>query len=122
MQAFDFQLRTRIVRGAGAVSQLGDLAAELFLQTANDSERRVLVVSDPGIVAAGHVQRGIDSLAAAGLQTHLFDGAQENPTTDNIEQGLAIAKEFKPTLLVGLGGGSSMDCAKGINFVYCGDR
>lgn len=120
MQAFDFQLKTRIVRGAGAVSQLGDLAAELFADLASDSERRVLVVSDPGIVAAGHVQRGIDSLAAAGLQTHLFDGAQENPTTDNIEQGLAIANEFKPNLLVGLGGGSSMDCAKGINFVYSG--
>ena len=73
----------------------------------------MLVVSDPGIVAAGHVQKGIDSLVAAGLQTHLFDGAQENPTTENIEQGLAVAKEFKPNLLVGLGGGSSMDCAKG---------
>jgi len=116
MQPFDFHLRTRIVSGAGALSQLGDLAAELV----GDSARRVLLVSDPGIVAAGHVQRGIDSLTAAGLQVQLFDGAQENPTTDNIEQGLAIAKEFKPDLLVGLGGGSSMDCAKGVNFVYSG--
>ena len=120
MQSFDFHLRTRMVRGAGAVNQLGDLAAEVLSQDASDSERRVLVVSDPGIVAAGHVQRGIDSLEAAGLQTHLFDGARENPTTENIEQGLAIAKEFKPNLIVGLGGGSSMDCAKGINFVYSG--
>lgn len=116
MKPFDFHLRTRIVSGAGALSQLGDLAAELV----GDSARRVLLVSDPGIVAAGHVQRGIDSLTAAGLQVQLFDGAQENPTTDNIEQGLAIAKEFKPDLLVGLGGGSSMDCAKGVNFVYSG--
>ena len=120
MQAFDFHLRTRMVRGAGAVSQLGELAAEVLTQVASDSERRVLVVSDPGIVAAGHVQKGIDSLSAVGLETHLFDGAQENPTTDNIEQGLAIANEFKPNLIVGLGGGSSMDCAKGINFVYSG--
>ena len=120
MQSFDFHLRTRMVRGAGAVNQLGDLAAEVLSHNASDSERRVLVVSDPGIVAAGHVQRGIDSLEAAGLQTHLFDGARENPTTENIEQGLAIAKEFKPNLIVGLGGGSSMDCAKGVNFVYSG--
>ena len=77
-------------------------------------------MSDPGIVAAGHVQRGVDSLAAAGLEVQLFDGAQENPTTDNIEQALVVAKEFKPDLLVGLGGGSSMDCAKGVNFVYSG--
>ena len=118
MQSFDFHLRTRIVRGAGALAQLGELAAEV-LALAGDG-RRVLLVSDPGIVAAGHVQRGIDSLTTAGLEVQLFDGAQENPTTDNIEQALVVAKEFKPDLLVGLGGGSSMDCAKGVNFVYSG--
>jgi len=118
MQSFDFNLRTRIVRGAGALDQLGELAAEV-LALAGDG-RRVLLVSDPGIVAAGHVQRGIDSLTTAGLEVQLFDGAQENPTTDNIEQALVVAKEFKPDLLVGLGGGSSMDCAKGVNFVYSG--
>ena len=118
MQSFDFNLRTRIVRGAGALDQLGELAAEV-LALAGDG-RRVLLVSDPGIVAAGHVQRGIDALTTAGLEVQLFDGAQENPTTDNIEQALVVAKEFKPDLLVGLGGGSSMDCAKGVNFVYSG--
>ena len=118
MQSFDFHLRTRIVRGAGALAQLGELAAEV-LALAGDG-RRVLLVSDPGIVAAGHVQRGVDSLTTAGLEVQLFDGAQENPTTDNIEQALVVAKEFKPDLLVGLGGGSSMDCAKGVNFVYSG--
>ena len=118
MQSFDFHLRTRIVRGAGALAQLGELAAEV-LELAGDG-RRVLLVSDPGIVAAGHVQRGIDSLTTAGLEVQLFDGAQENPTTDNIEQALVVAKEFQPNLLVGLGGGSSMDCAKGVNFVYSG--
>lgn len=120
MQSFDFHLRTRIVRGVGALAQLGELAAEVLAGSAGDAGRRVLLVSDPGIVAAGHVQRGIDSLTAAGLEVQLFDGAQENPTTDNIEQGLAVAKQFKPDLLVGLGGGSSMDCAKGVNFVYSG--
>ena len=118
MQSFDFNLRTRIVRGAGALDQLGELAAEV-LAPAGDG-RRVLLVSDPGIVAAGHVQRGIDALTTAGLEVQLFDGAQENPTTDNIEQALVVAKEFQPDLLVGLGGGSSMDCAKGVNFVYSG--
>jgi len=118
MQSFDFHLRTRIVRGAGAIAQLGELAAEILALSGDG--RRVLLVSDPGIVAAGHVQRGIDSLTTAGLEVQLFDGAQENPTTDNIEQALVVAKEFKPDLLVGVGGGSSMDCAKGVNFVYSG--
>ncbi|HEV3004413.1 MAG TPA: iron-containing alcohol dehydrogenase, partial [Pirellulales bacterium] len=47
----------------------------------------------------------------------------ENPTDHNVEAGVAFAKTCRPELIVGLGGGSSMDCAKGINFVYsCGGR
>ena len=75
-------------------------------------------MSDPGIVAAGHSKRGIAALASAGIETQLFDGVGENPTTDHVAAGLKIAKRFEPELIVGLGGGSSMDCAKGINFLY----
>jgi alcohol dehydrogenase len=57
------------------------------------------------------------------MTTHLFDGLQENPTTAHVEAGLSVAQEFLPDAIVGLGGGSSMDCAKGINFLYsCGGR
>lgn len=111
MHAFDFQCRTRIVFGPGKIESLGELASEL-------GARRVLVVSDPGVVAAGHTQRGIDSLQSAGIETHLFQGVHENPTTDDVEAGVKVARRYEPQLLVGLGGGSSMDCAKGINFVY----
>ncbi len=111
MIPFDYQPRTRIVFGPGKVDSLGALAGEL-------GARRALVVSDPGIVAAGHVQRGLDSLAAAGIETQLFDGVEENPTTDNVEAGVAVARRHDPELIIGLGGGSSMDCAKGINFLY----
>jgi alcohol dehydrogenase len=52
-----------------------------------------------------------------------FHDLHENPSTDDIDTGVQVAKDFRPDLLVGLGGGSSMDCAKGINFVYsCGGR
>ena len=113
---FDFQLPTRIVFGPGRLSELGELAAILAV-------KRALVVSDPGIVAAGHTARGIESLEAAGLRVELFDGVEENPTTAHVDAGLAVAKRFGPDLIVGLGGGSSMDCAKGINFLYsCGGR
>jgi alcohol dehydrogenase len=111
MTPFDFYPRTRIVFGPGKVAALGELAAEL-------GATRALLVSDPGIVAAGHTQRGIDSLSAAGIETQLFDGVQENPTTEHVAAGLKVAKAFKPNLIVGLGGGSSMDCAKGINFLH----
>ena len=111
MDPFDFQLRTRIVFGPGKVDSLGDLAGEL-------GARRALVVSDPGLVQAGHADHGLAALRRAGIETILFDGVHENPSTDNVDAGLAVAKRYEPELLVGLGGGSSMDCAKGINFLY----
>jgi alcohol dehydrogenase len=116
MIPFDFQLRTRIVFGPGRVESLGEFACEL-------GARRALVVSDPGIVAAGHTSQGVSALDRAGIETHLFDGVTENPTDENVEAGVALAKKWRPELIVGFGGGSSMDCAKGINFVYsCGGR
>jgi alcohol dehydrogenase len=59
----------------------------------------------------------MESLEAAGLEVGLFADVEENPTTAHVEEGVAFAKTFKPDLIVGLGGGSSIDCAKGINFV-----
>ncbi|MGI9519850.1 MAG: iron-containing alcohol dehydrogenase family protein [Pirellulaceae bacterium] len=114
--SFDFAPRTRMVFGNDSIDQLGQQAAGLGV-------KRVLVVSDPGIVEAGHSQHGVDALTKAGLTTALFDEAHENPTTDDVQRGVEFAREFEPELLVGLGGGSSMDCAKGINFIYsCGGQ
>lgn len=116
MTAFDYDPRTRIVFGAGRIGELGALTREL-------GAHRVLVVSDAGLVAAGHAEHGLASLRDAGLETALFDRVHENPTTADVDLGVAVARDFRPDALVGLGGGSSMDCAKGINFIYsCGGR
>jgi alcohol dehydrogenase len=116
MLSFDFQCPTRIVFGPGKLDELGPIAATLRW-------KRVLVVSDPGIVAAGHTPRAIQSLERFDLTVALFDGVEENPTTKNVAAGVDIAQDFRPELIVGVGGGSSMDCAKGINFLYsCGGR
>ncbi|MEX2174135.1 MAG: iron-containing alcohol dehydrogenase [Pirellulaceae bacterium] len=113
MTTFDFQPRTRIVFGAGKIDALGELASEL-------GGRRALVVSDPGVIAAGHTARGIAALERAGIKTQLFEGVHENPTTDDVAAGVKLARRHDPELLIGLGGGSSMDCAKGINFLFTG--
>ncbi|NIP86440.1 MAG: iron-containing alcohol dehydrogenase [Planctomycetales bacterium] len=110
MDPFDYQPQTRIVFGVDKLDALGQLAVEL-------GGRRALVVTDPGIVAAGHALRGQRSLEEAGLDVALFSGVHVNPTTDHVETGLICAQTFGPDLLVGLGGGSSMDCAKAINFL-----
>jgi alcohol dehydrogenase len=116
MIPFDFHCPTRIIFGPGTLQQLGRAAADL-------GARRVLVVSDPGIVAAGHAPRGIQMLEQAGIVVRLFDGVEENPTTAHVDAGLEIARDFRPDLIAGVGGGSSMDCAKGINFLAsCGGR
>jgi alcohol dehydrogenase len=116
MLEFDFRLRPRIVFGAGSVQRLGELAREL-------GAVKILVVSDQGVVNAGLFQRGKASLEQSQLVVEGFHDFAENPNTDNVNSGLIAAQKFKPDLIVGLGGGSSMDCAKGINFLYsCGGR
>lgn len=109
----DFRIRTRVVQGAGSLDRLGVLAAELGC-------RRALVVTDPGIRAAGHVARALESLVRNHVESLVFDGACENPTTETVDQALAAAVPFRPDLIIGLGGGSSLDTAKGCNFLLAG--
>jgi alcohol dehydrogenase len=113
---FGFQAATRLVVGPGTIARLGELAREL-------GGTRALVTSDHGIMAAGHTTAGIEALQAAGITTEVFSAFTENPSSAEVEAGAAVARGFRPDLLVGLGGGSSMDCAKGINFLLsCGGK
>ncbi|MDA7916193.1 iron-containing alcohol dehydrogenase [Verrucomicrobia bacterium] len=109
--SFDYEPRTRLVFGCEKIDQIGDLAKEL-------GGTRVLLVTDSGIVAAGHAQRVDDSLVAAGLLVVRFDDSRENPTTKCVDDCVAVAKAGDVDLIVGLGGGSSMDTAKGCNFIF----
>jgi len=111
LASFDFGPTPRLIYGVDALDRLGALAAEI-------GARRVMVISDPGVVAAGHAPRAMELLAAAGLDAELDDAVVENPTTNDVDLGVERAREFRPDLLIGLGGGSSMDCAKGVNFLY----
>ncbi len=113
MTLLDLNCSTLILHESGVLDQIGVYASSWNCC-------RALIVSDPGIVATGHPQRAIQYLQQAGIQTQLFTDVHENPTTDDVQRGVEIAQEFQPDLLIGLGGGSSMDCAKGINFLYCG--
>jgi alcohol dehydrogenase len=100
----------RLVDGGGAVRLVGELAGGLGAQ-------RVLLVTDAGIVAAGHAERARRSLEDAGLRVTVFDQARENPTTKCVDDCLAVARSAGIDTIIGLGGGSSMDTAKGCNFI-----
>jgi alcohol dehydrogenase len=107
---FDHQPRTRLVFGLNAVEQIGVLARDTGLQ-------RALVVTDPGIVAAGHAARVIRLLEEAGVHAVVFDQVRQNPTTRDVAECLAAARSGRIDGFIGLGGGSSMDTAKGCNFI-----
>lgn len=107
---FDHHPRTRLVFGANTLERVGELAAEL-------GGKRVLLVTDKGVAAAGHPARAAQALQAAGLEVAVYDAVRENPTTVDVEQCVDAARQGEADLLVGLGGGSSMDTAKGCNFI-----
>jgi alcohol dehydrogenase len=106
---FDFQPRTRVIFGPSAIDRIGELARAIGTQA--------LLVTDPGIVAAGHVERAHRDLNAAGVRVTIFDRVRENPTTREVDQCLEVARRLRPELIIGFGGGSSMDTAKGCNFI-----
>jgi alcohol dehydrogenase len=110
MQPFDFQLRTRVVFGAGTLVRLGALARELNF-------RRTLLVADRGLVASGHVAEASGALAAGGIEVVPFHEFGANPDTAMCARGRDFASSLGVDSIVGLGGGSSLDCAKGINFL-----
>jgi alcohol dehydrogenase len=110
LQPFDFHSPTRVVFGAGTLERLGEVARDL-------GDTRVLLVTDPGLEDAGHPQRAMASLRAAGLQVFLFDGVEQNPTDRHVQKGVDLARPLGIDLIVSVGGGSAMDCAKGINFL-----
>jgi alcohol dehydrogenase len=110
VNSFEFQPKPRLVFGAGALDRLGELAAA-------DGFRRTLLVADPGLMATPHVERALGILRASGIEVETFDDFSENPDSLMIERGRAVAAEAGIDSLIGFGGGSSMDAAKGISFL-----
>jgi alcohol dehydrogenase len=110
MEPFDFQIRTRMVFGEGRFSALPSLARKLGFA-------RTLLVADSGLEQAGYVSQAREGLREAGVANLVFSGFAANPDSSMIEAGRIFAAEWGVDSIIGLGGGSSLDCAKGINFV-----
>ncbi|HEY6190407.1 MAG TPA: iron-containing alcohol dehydrogenase [Pyrinomonadaceae bacterium] len=110
LEAFDFQSRTRVLFGGGALDGLGALARELKFN-------RTLLVADRGLLMAGYVDRARGLLTGEGIEVFAFHDFDVNPDTSMIEAGRSFAAPLQIDSIVGLGGGSSLDTAKGINFL-----
>lgn len=104
----------QVLFGEGSLARLGELARGL-------DARRVLLVTDRGLRAAGHVDSGRRALVAAGIAVDVYDGVEENPTEAQVAAGAdQVRRHGLPDAIVGLGGGSSLDFAKALNFVLTG--
>jgi len=105
-----FECPTRVFYGWGALADVGNRLAELGVTKA-------LIVSDPGVEKVGHVATVARAITGAGVDVVQYTGVQPNPTVGNVESGYAVYTEQQCNGLVGLGGGSAMDAAKGIGVV-----
>lgn len=105
-----YESPTRIVHGVGAIGTLGQEALRLGVT-------RPLVVTDAGIAAAGILDDAVGALRDAGLDPVVFDEVRANPPIALVDRGAGIYRSERADGLVGLGGGSSIDTAKGIGVV-----
>ena len=110
MVPFDFEPRTRVVFARGAAQRVGQLAGGLGFH-------RVLLVADRGLVKAGHVASITKSLEDERIDVLPYHDFGENPDSAMIDAGFRFAEPLRVDSVVALGGGSSLDCAKGINFL-----
>jgi alcohol dehydrogenase len=110
MRSFDFQNHTRVIFGDGEFKRLGELARELGF-------RKTLLVADGGMVACGYVHEAERLLAASNVETFTFHDFDVNPDSLMVEVGREFAAPLAVDSIIGLGGGSSLDCAKAINFI-----
>ena len=80
-------------------------------------EKKLMLVTDPGLVKAGVVEQALAGLSQSGAAFEIFDGVHPNPTEEDVEAGAAFYNEHDCDGLLGLGGGSAMDVAKVIRFL-----
>jgi alcohol dehydrogenase len=99
-----------VLTGEGSIDRLGALAKELGFS-------RTLLVADAGLARAGHLGHAHASLSAAGVDAIEFSEFGPNPDADMLDAGRRYATGKGIDSIIGLGGGSSLDCAKGINFL-----
>ncbi|GGC50296.1 iron-containing alcohol dehydrogenase [Chelatococcus reniformis] len=115
MHPFTFNTAKSIVFGPGTIGQIGDIAKAQLGQ-------RVIVVTDPGIIGAHLLEPAVDALKAAGVAFTVYDRVVADPPESIVLEAVAAARTFGATGVIGYGGGSSMDTAKLVALLACGEE
>src|SRR6266550_1320933 len=105
-----YQSPTRLVQRLGAIQELGGEASQLGM-------RRPLLVTDSGVKAAGLLEVALESLRRSDVEPVVFDKVRANPGVELVDEGATEYRSQGCDGLVAIGGGSSMDTAKGIGVV-----
>jgi len=105
--SFAFYAPQKTKFGGGVVAEVGEEVRRL-------GGSHVLVVTDPGLVKSGIAERLVAIVREHAELVEIFDGVVANPMDDDCARGASLASDMKADLIIGLGGGSSMDTAKAI--------
>ena len=105
-----FVLNETSYHGAGAIEAIADEAK-------GRAFKKAFVCSDPDLVKFGVTQKVLDVLEKAGLDYELYSNIKPNPTIENVQSGVAAFKAAGADYIIAIGGGSSMDTAKGVGII-----
>ena len=96
-----------LISGAGSIFKIPELVKR-------DGQKKVLVVTTPGFIRRGSLEPFFESLTKAGITYAVFSEVQPDPTTDCIEEAVALYRKENCEAIVAVGGGSVIDCAKAL--------
>ena len=105
-----FVLNETSYHGAGAIKSIADEAK-------GRAFKKAFVCSDPDLVKFGVTQKVLDVLEGAGLDYELYSNIKPNPTIENVQTGVVACKAAGADYIIAIGGGSSMDTAKGVGII-----
>ncbi len=108
-----FYLPTRIIIGPGSFARLGTEASRL-------GRRAILVTGRSSLRKTGVLDRAVSDLEDKGVEALIYDRVEPNPRASTVDDGARLAREAGADLVIGLGGGSAMDAAKGITLASTG--
>ena len=114
---FDLSIKTKLYFGPNKENLIGDIIKEHCFNNV------LIVIGQSSVKKSGLLDRVLASLSEKKIKYTVFEGVRPNPTVENVKEGLKLAKELKPDILLAIGGGSVIDTAKNIavGYFYVGD-
>jgi alcohol dehydrogenase len=104
----------KIVAGVGCIEQIKDIVADY-------EAKNVVIITDQGVWNSGLVEKPKALLEGAGIHVHVINNTPPEPAVDQVADIFQAAKEFECQVLIGIGGGSSMDTAKIVSLLLTND-